>query len=191
MKKTLNFTLILLITTALACNTKITKDSAKIYYEKIKYINVTPSFLLISEQNHKTSVYVKEALLLESRTLKEEQLSELQERQENIIIELKKAIANITNLENLGDNTNLKQNTLDYLKGFLDFEENTFNRLIEILDEGIEDNEIDEIASMLSFVSDFETASIDYKDIEIDFLIEFDITNDEVGELNIKYGLEQ
>jgi len=180
---------ILIIVTSLSgCAAKPTKKEALDYYTKIKYENVIPCFNLIMQQNKRLNVFGKEALQKNPRTLSKEQLIELEENHKIIIMKLNEAIDKLNNLEDIEDVSKFKVNSLKHLNELIGFENEIFKPVIELFKDNILDNEVDLILEKLSHVTKMKESSEKYKKMELDFLNEFEISNEEVGELNNKYG---
>ncbi len=180
--------ILIIVTSISSCASKPTKKEALDYYTKIKYENVIPCFNLIMQQNKRLNVFGKEALRKNPRALSKEQLIELDENHKTIIITLNEAIEKLNDMEGIGDISKFKVNSLKHLNELIGFENESFKPVIELFKDGILDNEIDLILEKLSHVTKMKESSEKYKEMELDFLNEFEISMEEVGVLNNKYG---
>lgn len=180
--------LLFFLITTFSCTKQISKNDAKIYYERIKYDNIVPCYQLIMEQNKKLNEYAKIAIQKDPVKMSSVQINELENRQILIIESLNKAIEQIKSIEDLNDNVHLKDKSLSYLRTILNFETEAIQPSIEIFKNKISNKERKELSQKLSSVSKMKEASNNYKNTEHQFLNEFGITNEEVDELNKKYG---
>jgi hypothetical protein len=180
--------ILIIVTSLSSCAAKSTKKEVLDYYINIKYENVIPCFNLIMQQNKRLNVFGKEALQKNTRTLSKEQLIELDENHETIIIKLNEAIEKLNDMEDIEDLSKFKVNSIKHLNELIGFENEFFKPVIELFKDGILDNEIDLIIEKLSHVTKMKESSERYKKMELDFLNEFEISMEEVGVLNNKYG---
>lgn len=182
---------LIFLTLLTGCNNQVSKDYAMNYYEKIKYDNLVPCMELIMQRNAKFTDYLVVALDDELRIVPPSRLNDLNVLNNQVRTALESATSSISAIEDIGDNASLKAESLIYLSDLKGFEQSSFVPATELLHDRILDSEIAQLQEKLSKVTEMKSRTSEFEKVEFKFLKEFKISNEEVGEINKKYDLDE
>ncbi len=173
----------------ISCNSKPSTKDALNYYE-----NVLKNYSGIKKNTEELGILLKEyglqAMNENNGTMDSAKLKELKGLNISIIKSIQGSQKNISAIPEFNSNSNLKAASLKYLNENLEIEQNEIHYFISIFDDGqITANEAQKMGELKKAFTTIGSAGENFKNIQLDFYKEFGITDEQLTELNKKYGL--
>lgn len=164
-----------------------TKEEALDYYGKIKFEIAYDILVRLDQQklalNEFLSNPAKMASGPDARTY-----NSLLYEQKKIILKLKDCLAELENLDDLGDDAEYLENAITYFQTRLSLEETTMLRIIELLQNGMTSEESAFLFSKTSQLVNLQKQQEKFLSADASFLKEFGLTESDIEKERIKNG---
>lgn len=158
---------------------KPTKQEAIDHYLKIRFEISQEILIRLEDQQIALSEYMGNPSLLTSGPDEETHTFLLKEQKE-IIPQLKSCIEKLESVPKFGDNANLRESFISYLKVRLNLEEKTMLRIVELMENGMTPEESKFLSDKVHQLMEHQQKQEEFFNVEVNFLDEFGITDSDL-----------